>query len=369
MRFPDLKRKEADLYIVVAVILLLAIGQVMVFSASGIRARDTFGHPYYYLQRQAGWAVLGLIAMIFCSRIDYRTWYRVAGSLFIVTIVLLVVVLIPGIGEMGGGSQRWIGFGAMRLQPSELAKLSLVILFARFLAWSLRSKRGSKGVLGPLLVACGVASALILVQPDLGTVVALAGTCFILLFASGIPVVTLASLGVLAAPLMGYLILAEEYRRRRFLAFLDPWADPLGAGFHIIQSLYGLGSGFLFGLGLGRSRQKFYYIPELHTDFIFAILGEELGFVGAAAVLGLFLFLAWRGFRVALLAPEPFGALLAAGITTMITLQVVINVGVVTSIMPITGITLPFFSYGGSSLVFSLASIGILLNISKHVRA
>lgn len=369
MRMTGQRRGEADLYIVVCVLLLLAFGQVMVFSASSIRAEDAYGHPYFYLQRQAGWALLGLVAMVICSRLDYRVWYRLAGPGFIVTLCLLLVVLIPGVGEMGGGSQRWIGFGAWRLQPSELAKLALVILYARYLALSVRTGRGPLSVMLPLLGAVGVTCALILVQPDMGTAIAIAGTCVVLLFAAGAPLLSLAGLMAAAAPMVWYLIFLEEYRRRRFLAFLDPWADPLGAGFHIIQSLYGMGSGFLFGLGLGRSRQKYYYIPELHTDFIFAILGEEFGFVGGTLVLALFLFLAWRGFRVALLAPDPFASLLAAGITTMIILQVIINVGVVTSIMPITGITLPFFSYGGSSLVFTLAGVGILLNISKHVRA
>lgn len=369
MRFPRIRRREADLYIVVVVLVLLAVGQVMVFSASAIRAEDAYGHPYFYLQRQALWAVLGLGAMLICSRINYRAWYRLSGPVFVVTLLLLLVVLLPGVGQMGGGSQRWLGLGAWRLQPSELAKVAMVIIFAKYLASSLAGGKAPGRVMLPLLLGCGMICALILIQPDLGTSIAVAGTCFVLLFASGVPLISLTGVAMVALPAIGYLILFEEYRRRRFLAFLDPWADPLGAGFHIIQSLYGLGSGFLFGRGLGRSRQKYYYIPEIHTDFIFAVLGEELGFVGGAVILALFMFLAWRGYLVALRAPDPFGALLAAGLTTMITLQVIMNVGVVTSILPVTGITLPFFSYGGSSLVFTLAGVGILLNISKYRKA
>ncbi len=369
MRFPRVKRREADLYIVVGVLILLAIGQVMVFSASGVRAEDVYGHPYFYLQRQALWALVGLGAMLVCSRINYRAWYRLSGLVFVVTLLLLLVVLVPGVGHMGGGSQRWLGFGAWRLQPSELAKLAVVIIFARYLAGCILSGRTPGRVIAPLLVGCGLVCGLILIQPDLGTAMAVAGTSFVLLFASGVSILSLAGVAMLALPAIGYLVLFEDYRRRRFLAFLDPWADPLGSGFHIIQSLYGLGSGFIFGRGLGQSRQKFYYIPELHTDFIFAVLGEELGFVGGTVVLGLFMFLIWRGYLVALRAPDPFGALLAAGVTTMIAVQVIMNVGVVTSMLPVTGITLPFFSYGGSSLVFTLAGVGILLNVSKYRRA
>ncbi len=359
---------SVDVYLVVAVLILLGLGQVMLFSASSITAEDAHGYPYFYLQRQAGWALLGLVVLLVCSRIHYRVWYRLAGPIFIATVVLLALVLVPGLGEVGGGSQRWLGLGGLRLQPSELAKLALVILYARYLGRGFNQGRIGLGLMGGLLAATGLACLFVMQQPDMGTAVALALTSGILLFAGGAPLVPLGAVVALSAPVAWYLVSMQEYRLRRVMAFLDPWADPLGSGFHIIQSLYGMGSGFLFGLGLGRSRQKYYYIPEIHTDFIFAILGEELGFIGGALVLSLFLFVAWRGFRIARLAPDAFAALLATGITAMITLQVVINVGVVTAIMPITGITLPLFSYGGSSMVLTLAGIGILLNISRHVR-
>jgi cell division protein FtsW len=220
----------------------------------------------------------------------------------------------------------------------------------------------------PHAALAGAVCALILKEPDLGTAVAIAGTVFVMWFVAGVRASHLAVMTAAVVPLVAAAIWLEEYRRERFLAFLNPWADPLGDGFHIIQSLYALGSGGLFGLGLGQSRQKLFYLPERHTDFIFAILGEELGFIGAAAVLALFFFFAWRGYKIAIAAPDTFSCLLAVGITTMVVLQAIINIGVVTGSMPITGITLPFISFGGSSLIPILASIGILLNISKHTQ-
>jgi len=283
-------------------------------------------------------------------------------------VLLLVLVVIPGIGIVSHGSRRWLGFGPWQFQPSEAAKLALVVFLSWYFSEDRRRARDFLRGIIPFLGLLGLVCGLVMLQPDLGTAVALAGTGFALLFLAGCPLSRLLALGVAAVPVLAALIFSSDYRRQRFLSFLDPWKDPLGSGYHIIQGLYALGSGGLFGVGFTQSRQKFFYLPERHTDFIFAILGEELGFVGALFLLLLFALFAWRGYRVALTAPDAFGALLAAGVTTMIVLQVIVNVGVVTSTLPITGITLPFVSFGGSSLVFSLAGVGLLLNVSRSCR-
>lgn len=345
---------------------LLAVGLVMVFSSSSVRALSDVGDAYYYLKRQLLWAILGLGAMFVMMRIDYWQIRRYARPFFFISFITLIVVLIPGVGKAAGGARRWIGYGIAQFQPSELIKLAVVV----YMAWALsrspeKVKSFTRGVL-PYVILLGLLFFLILEQPDLGTAVAVAGTVVVMLFVAGARLGHLAGLGLAALPVLGYAIMGEEYRRSRFFAFLDPFADPQGSGFHIIQALYALGSGGLFGLGLGNSRQKFFYLPAEHTDFIFAILGEELGFVGAAFVVGLFVLLAWRGYRTAMAAPDTFSSLLASGLTTMVVLQALLNIGVVCGILPITGVPLPLVSYGGSSLVPTLAGLGIVLNISRH---
>jgi cell division protein FtsW len=279
-----------------------------------------------------------------------------------------VAVLIPHVGIEINGSRRWLGGGSFTLQPSELAKLALVFFFARL--FSLHADRLHdfwRGVIPHLAIAL-VVFALVLAEPDLGTTIAMAGTFFVMLFVAGVRKRHLSAIVAAGLPVLAWAMLAEPYRRQRILAFLDPWKHPLGEGFHTIQALLALGSGGVLGVGLGFSRQALGYLPEAFTDFIFAVLGEELGLVGTVLVVTLFLILAWRGYRIAMRAPDMFAALLATGITTMIVLQALINIGVVTDSLPVTGITLPFISYGGSSLVLSLAGIGILLNISRHAR-
>lgn len=363
MRAP---KGSPDWAIFFTVITLLAIGIVMVFSASSIKADQQFNDAYYFLKRQLLWALIGIPAMLVAMNIDYWHLQKWAKPILFATLILLVLVLVPGIGRVVNGARRWIGVGPIGFNPSEVTKVSLTIFLASFL-----SRRGARmrefiGGLIPPLLLMGIVCLLILGQPDLGTAVAIAGTVMVMLFAGGARIPHLISLVLAGIPLLAVAIFGEDYRRRRFLAFLNPWADPLGSGYHIIQSLYALGSGGLFGLGLGRSRQKFMYLPEQHTDFIFAILGEEMGFIGAVTVIFLFFLFAWRGYKVAITAPDNFGSLLAVGITTMVTLQAMINIGVVTSTLPITGIPLPFVSFGGSSLVFSLVGVGILLNVSKY---
>lgn len=361
------KERKADVTILTVATVLLAIGVIMVYSASSIAAEQDYGDSFYFLKRQIAWSVIGLVAMMVCSRVDYWLLHRYSRPILMVAVALLGLVLIPGIGHVSHGARRWIGFGGLAFQPSELIKLAFTVFLASYLSERPERATRIRGLIVPgfLLVMC---FGLILMQPDLGTAIALAGTCAVVLFAAGIPVAHLAGMGIASVPAVALMIFGEEYRRRRFLAFLNPYADPSGSGYHIIQAIHALGSGGPFGVGLGNSRQKFFYVPEGHTDFIFAILGEELGLVGGMLVLGLFFLFAWRGYRIAMSAPDLFGTLLAAGITTMVILQVIVNVGVVTAILPITGIPLPFISFGGSSLVLTLVGVGLLLNVSKYCR-
>ncbi len=360
-----MQRKPIDHILLAAVLTLLGFGVVMVFSASSIEASVVNHNPYFYLERQLVWAGLGLAIMAFFVRFDYHRLVPLAQPVAIATVLLLILVLVPHIGRDVNGARRWLGFGSLLFQPSELAKFSLVLLFALWLARMPRTDRFWQGIGVPLAIYLPIAL-LIIKEPDLGTALALGGTVFTMLFVAGVNLWQFFGVVSLVLPAVGVAIIVAPYRLQRFLAFLHPTADPQGAGYHIIQSLYALGSGGLFGSGLGQGALKYFYLPEQHTDFIFAIVGEELGLIGAVAVLALFLVLTWRGLRVAMLAPDRFGALLAVGLTAMVAVQALMNIAVVTASMPITGIPLPFISYGGSSLIFALGAIGILLNISRQ---
>jgi len=361
-----IRRRPADFALFLTVLGLLSIGLIMILSASEYSALVRFGDALYFFKRQLLWALLGLGAMFVTMRVDYWHWKRWAPVMLVVGLLLLVAVFIPGIGRSSHGATRWIGLGPLTVQPSELAKLCLIIFTAYGLAVKGEEvRRFWRGVFPFLLLAVAVA-ALVLAQPDLGTAFTLAGTIFIMLFAAGARTGTLVAIGLAGLAAVGAAIYVEKYRLKRFLAFLDPWRDPQGSGFHIIQSLYALGSGGLFGVGLGQGKQKYLYLPEQHTDFIFAVIGEELGFVGTCVVLGLFIVFIWRGLRIAAMAPDAFGSILATGITAGIALQALINVGVVSGVLPVTGITLPMVSFGGTSLLFTLTAVGILLNISRY---
>ncbi len=359
-------RRDPDFIIFAAVVALLGLGVVMVFSASAVRSLVDYGDRYYFVKRQLVWAVLGLGALLFFMNFDYRQLEPLALPGMVITGFLLVLVLVPGVGIVAHGARRWLGLGPLAFQPSELVKLAMVLFLAASLSHRGEKLRRFLSGLVPYLVLTGGVFLLILQQPDLGTALAVAGTVGLMLFIAGAHLGQLAALGLGALPVLAWAIFGEEYRRRRFMAFLDPWADPGDSGYHIIQALYALGSGRLVGLGLGYGRQKYLYLPEPHTDFIFAIIGEELGFLGCVTVISLFCIVAWRGYRVAVTAQDRFGCLLAAGITTMITLQALMNLGVVTASIPITGIPLPFLSSGGSSLVFTLGGVGMLLNVSRY---
>ncbi|HWR56140.1 MAG TPA: stage V sporulation protein E [Negativicutes bacterium] len=361
------KTKSPDFIIFFSIMTLLGIGIIMVFSASSVSAFVHFQDSYYFLKRQLIWAAAGLSVMIFFMQVDYHLWRKWAKPGFLVTVLLLILVLVPGIGKVVNGARRWIDFKIFALQPSELAKLAIVLYMGDNLTRQMdRITKFTRGLL-PHLVTLVFIFGLILMEPDLGTALTIGGTVFLMFFVSGAQLKHLGALvgagvaGIIAA------IIAAPYRMQRITAFMDPWKDPLDTGYHIIQSLYALGSGGLFGVGLGRSREKFLYLPEPHTDFIFAVLGEELGFIGTVTVIALFFLFAWRGYKIAISAPDTFGSVLAAGLTTTIGLQAMMNIAVVTASMPVTGIPLPFISYGGSALLFTMAGVGVLLNISRQM--
>jgi cell division protein FtsW len=355
-----------DIWLFGATVVLLSAGVVMVYSASAIVAAERFHDPYFFLKKQLFWAVLGSTALWAALRLDYRRLERLVLPALVLAAALLVLVLIPPIGQAINGTRRWIRLGPVSFQPGELAKLALVLYLATFLARKSDTRESFwRGLVPPLGVA-GIMAGLVLLQPDLGNCVTLLALTLALLFVAGCPLRHLALVTLPALPLMALAIYAAPYRLRRITAFLDPWSDPRGSGFQIIQSWLALGGGGLFGRGIGGSQQKLFYLPEPHTDFIFAVIGEELGFVGAVALVGVFVLFVWRGLRVGLRAPEPFGAYLALGITVLIATQTLVNLGVVTGLLPTKGLPLPFVSFGGSALVVTMLATGVLLNISQQ---
>ncbi len=359
---------QADTIILFCVLILAGFGLVMVFSASYISSLEMRDDAFFFLRRQAFWVVLGLVGMLLAANFNYWKWRRLVPLLLAANFALLAALRIPGVGVEVNEATRWISMGGLTLQPSEFSKLVLVIFTAFYLSKkNVNIHNFWESSFVPLAVM-SVTFLFILIQPDLGTAVALALITAVVIFVAGIPVGQLLALAALGLPLLAYLALSEPYRMRRIFSFLDPWADPLFSGYHIIQSLYALGPGGLFGVGLGRSRQKLYYLPEPQNDFIFAIIGEELGFLGALTVMLLFFILIWRGLIVSLTAPDVFGSLLAAGLISIVAVQAIINIGVVTGSIPVTGINLPFISAGGSSLFFTMFAMGILMNISRYSR-
>lgn len=363
-----IKKSSADFVLFLTVLSLVSLGVIMVFSASEYSTLIYYKDSFYYFKRQLIWALLGLTAMYIMSNYDYRRLKQYVIPFMVVSFIMLALVLIPGIGREINGSRRWIGIGPLPFAPAEVVKLSIILFTAYGLSRQKeRVKQFSKGVL-PYMCVLALATGLIMLQPDLGTAMSLAGIVFVMIFAAGARMAHLGGLALGGVAAIVFAIVMEPYRMKRFLAFLDPWADPQDTGFHIIQGLYAIGSGGLFGLGLGQSKQKFLYLPENHTDFIFAITAEELGFIGAALVIILFTLFVWRGLKIAVTSPDPFACLLATGITAWVGVQAIINIGVVTGSLPITGIPLPFISFGGTSLLFTMAGVGILLNISKFSR-
>ncbi|MCA1029977.1 stage V sporulation protein E [Bacillus timonensis] len=362
------KKSTPDIVLIIITLSLLAIGLIMVYSASAVWANYKFDDSFFFAKRQLLFAGVGVLAMFFIMNVDYWTWRTWAKVIIIICFVLLVLVLIPGVGMVRNGSRSWIGVGAFSVQPSEFMKFAMITFLAKYLSENQKKITSFKQGLFPSLSIVFIAFGIIMLQPDLGTGTVMVGTCIVMIYVAGARISHFAWLGLLGVAGFVGLILSAPYRIKRITSFLNPWEDPLGSGFQIIQSLYAIGPGGLFGLGLGQSRQKFFYLPEPQTDFIFAILAEELGFIGGSLVILLFSLLLWRGVRIALGAPDLYGSFLGIGIIGMIAIQVCINIGVVTGLMPVTGITLPFLSYGGSSLTLMLMAVGVLLNISRYAR-
>ncbi|HLX89961.1 MAG TPA: putative lipid II flippase FtsW, partial [Acidimicrobiales bacterium] len=355
--------------ILVVTAALCVIGMVMVLSASAYTSLQYYGSVWTIFERQLLWMALGGLALFGAARIRYDRWRRWRVVLLVGSFVLLFAVLVPGVGVSAGGSSRWIGVGLLRIQPSELMKLALSVFAADLLARRADRVEQVRHVVGPLLVVLAFAALLVLKQPDMGTAIVLVCITFGLLYAGGVPVrPVLRALAVTVV--LGLIVgLAEPYRRARLLSFVNPFAHARGSGYQVVQSLVGLGSGRLFGLGLGGGHQQWGLLPNAHTDFIFSVVGEDGGLVGGLVVLVLFLALAWLGLRAASRAPDRFGGLLAVAATCWITGQAIINIGAVIGVLPVTGIPLPFISFGGSSLVITMVAAGILVNIASHERA
>jgi cell division protein FtsW len=353
-------KSRPDYILLFIVVALLSVGVLMVFSASPTMALR-LGDSYYYLKRHFSALIIGLIALYTAMKIDYFNYKNISNILIAASAVLLFIVLIPGVGIERGGASRWLYFSIFSFQPAEFAKLALIIYISKELS--------SKPLLSAVLPVIGITLMilfLLLEQPDLGTALIILLICFIMLYLSGISIKPIRIFFFLSLIAVLILSITSSYRFRRIMAFLNPWNDPQGTGFHIIQSLIAVGSGGLFGLGLGGSKQKFFYLPQNYTDFIFAIFCEEMGFMGAIGIILLFFIFIGRGIRIIKNTPDNFSMLLSGGIIFWLGFQAIINMCVVLGIVPTTGIPLPFISYGGTSIVLSLYSIGILLNISQY---
>jgi cell division protein FtsW len=357
-------RTFALLLAVIAVLNLL--GLVMVLSASSVSALDTYGSSWYIAMRQGIWLLVGTVMCVIVMKVDYHRWRRWSLPALAVTAVLLGLVLVPGVGINVNGSSRWLGYGPLSLQPSELAKLTVLLFVADLLARRAAWIADLRLTLVPVAVVFGSFALLLMLQPNLGTTLVLGAIVLSVLHVAGTPLLPLMGVGVSGAVVATGLALGASYRRARVLAFLNPWADPLNTGYQNIQSLVGVASGGLTGLGLGESRAKWGFLPYAHTDFIFAIIAEELGLVGACVVVALFAALCILGAKASQQAPDRFGMLLASGITVWFGVQAFVNIGAVIGILPITGVPLPFVSYGGSSLVFSMIGAGLLLNVARQ---
>lgn len=350
-----------DIWIFAVSIFLTLFGLIMIYNASVVIAERDFADKYHYARDQATWVVVGFVIMLIFSFIDYHVWRRLALPILVTTLVLLMMVFVPVVGIKALGASRWINFGFFIVQPAELAKPALVVYLASWLS----NKERRRFFAFVLLI--GLVVGLIMLEPDMGTAVVLGSTAMIIYFLSGAPLWHFFLLIPAGAAISFILIRIVPYRLERFLTFLDPLRDPLGASYHIHQTLLALGSGGLLGVGLGKSLQKYAYLPESTTDSIFAIVAEEIGFVGSVFIIMLFFFLIFRAFMVAKKAPDTFGILLCSGIASFLAIQVIINLSAQVALLPFTGVPLPFISYGGSSLLVTLAAIGIVLNISKHI--
>ncbi len=362
--------RRMDPFLLLSTLALVGFGIVMVYSASFPVGTERMGDPYHFLKKQAIAAGLGIGFLVLGARMNYRYWQPLAFPLLIASIILLFLVFVPGLRQQIGGAYRWLKIYGFSFQPSELAKLALVIYLARSLTKKEgRMERFTVGFL-PFVVVLAILFPLVLKQPDFGTGVLFAAVVFLMLFVAGTPLRFLGGALLAAVPFLVYLAVKSGYRWERIVVFLDPWKDSGKAGFQITQSFMAFGVGKVFGVGLGEGKQKLFYLPEIHTDFIFSVIGEELGLVGVAIIIALFLVLVIRGFQSCFRAPDRFGTYLSLGITVLIAIQTLLNMGVVMGLLPTKGSTLPFISYGGTSLMMNLMAVGILLNVhSQGVRS
>jgi cell division protein FtsW len=359
-------RFAVDKWLLLAVVALLALGVTMVLSTSYLYSQERFADGTYFFRKQLIAISAGLVALVVCSIVPSTIYRRLSYPLLGLTLLVLVLVLIPGIGITRGGARRWLMLPGFAFQPAEMAKLALVLYLAHSMARKAdKIKTFSLGVL-PHLIVGAVFLAALLLEPDFGTALILGVLLYLMLFVGGVRLPHILATGVMALPLLVYLMLTAEYRLRRLMAFMDPWREASSSGFQVVQSLIAFGSGQLWGRGLGESRQKLFYLPEAHTDFVFSVLGEELGLLGALAVLVLFGIITVRGLRLTSRIEEPFEQYLAFGLTVLLGLQALIHMGVVMGLMPTKGLVLPFISYGGSAMVINLMEAGMLLGLSRR---
>lgn len=369
---PNFINNQFDFILFVIIIILLSLGIVMVLSASAPSAIAESGNSYSYVIQQLKAAILGIILMLIISKIDYRLYKKFYKAIYWISVLILLLVLIPGLGLSSNGATRWIDLKFIQFQPSELTKIGLIVFYAGYLAdHKSELKSFWKGFVKPLIYILPPIAILYFVQNHLSASVVIGAVTCVMMIMAGCRLLYFVIAGLIGALVMTVGIIALQatgkggFRIKRIMSFMDPWADATEVGWQAVQGLYAIGSGGLFGVGLGESKQKYLYIPEPHNDFIFSILAEELGFVGCVIVILLFAIFIWRGILIAIKSPDMFGSLLATGITTLIGVQVIINIGVVTSSIPNTGMPLPFFSYGGTALLILLCSYGVLLNISR----
>ena len=378
-------KKRFDIFLFIAILILILFGILMIYSSSSIWANYKFDDSFYYVKRQIIFFIIGIFLMLFISKVNYKIYYRKANVILLICFILLILVIIPGIGSIRNGSRSWFGIGSFGIQPSEAAKLGMIIFTSKYLTNSNKFLKSYKKGVFPILIILFLLFGLIMLQPDLGTGVILVISIISLLFIAGVNMKFFIGGGVIGIIGIIILIIIAPYRMDRITSFINPWKDPLGTGFQIIQSLYAigpgglLGSGYqiiqslyaigpggLLGMGLGNSIQKHFYLPEPQTDFIFSIVSEEFGIMGVILVVGLFSFIIYRGIKISLKCRDSFSKYLSFGMTFQLAFQTLMNLMVVIGMIPVTGVTLPFISYGGSSLLITLISMGIILNISRY---
>lgn len=358
--------KKIDYKLLIVSIIMVIFGLVMIYSASSIWAEYKFHDAFHYLKSQGLFFLLGLGLMYVVIKIDYRLYKKYANKILLLAFILLILVLIPGIGKVRNGARSWFGIGPLGIQPSEAAKLALIIFTAKYLEKNDKEIKSIWHGVFPILAVIMTFFALIMLEPDFGTGMVIVATLITIIFISGVKLGFFVKCGLLGIVGIVILIIIAPYRLARIISFLNPWSDPLGSGFQIIQSLYAIGPGGLLGQGFLKSRQKHFYLPEPQTDFIFSIISEEFGFLGVLLVTSLFFYIFYRSIKIALKCEDLFGKYLVFGLSFGILIQAVLNLSVVVGLIPVTGVTLPFFSYGGSSLLITLTSIAIILNVSKN---